>query len=67
MAIHENYDLAPFDESDPDDFRPNSRWAVLVDANAVDGAQVDDITVIVEEIAPGDRISTPIQSTRSSS
>ena len=28
MAIFEKYDYAPFDESDPDDFRPNSRWAL---------------------------------------
>ena len=45
----------PFDESDPDDYRPNSRWAVLVDPVG-SGKHVDDITLIVEEIAPGDRI-----------
>ena len=57
MAILSDYELTPFDESDPDDYRPNSRWAVLVDS-APDGSDnyVDNITLIVEEIAPGDRI-----------
>ena len=31
MAIVSMFDYAPFDESDPDDFRPDSRWAMLVD------------------------------------
>ena len=56
MAIVSSFDYAPFDESDPDDFRPNSRWAVLVDPGGDPAARVDDITLIVEEIAPGDRI-----------
>ena len=56
MAIFTTYDLAPFDESDPDDFRPSSRWALLVDPAADSGTHVDDITVIAEVIAPGDRI-----------
>ena len=55
MAIVSTIDYMPFDESDPDDFRPNSHWAVLVDPASSDG-HVDDITLIVEEIAPGDRI-----------
>jgi quercetin dioxygenase-like cupin family protein len=56
LAIFARYDYAPFDESDPDDFRPNSRWALLVDRSVGSSAHVDDITVIAEEIAPGDRI-----------
>ena len=56
MAIVRKFDYAPFDDSDPDDFRPDSRWAVLVDPGEDHGARVDDITLIVEEIAPGDRI-----------
>lgn len=56
MAILSRFDYAPFDESDPDDFRPSSRWAVLVDPAGDSAARVDDITLIVEEIAPGDRI-----------
>jgi quercetin dioxygenase-like cupin family protein len=55
LAIYTEYDLSPFDASDPDDFRPNSRWALLVDLGST-GPHVDDITVIIEEIAPGDRI-----------
>jgi len=56
MAIIPTYDYAPFDESDPDDFRPDSRWALLVDPGGTSEKHVDDITLIVEEIAPGDRI-----------
>jgi quercetin dioxygenase-like cupin family protein len=55
VAIVSRFELAPFDESDPDDHRPNSRWALLIDPGNAD-VHVDDITVIVEEIAPGDRI-----------
>jgi quercetin dioxygenase-like cupin family protein len=56
LAIVANYELQPFDENDPDDFRPYSHWALLVDRVDGDRAHVDDITVIVEQIAPGDRI-----------
>jgi len=56
MAIISRYDYTPFDESDPDDYRPESRWAVLVDPGGTSEQYVDDITLIVEEIAPGDRI-----------
>jgi len=54
VAIVRTYELAPFDGNDPDDFRPNSRWAVLVDDDSDN--RVDNVTLIVEEIAPGDRI-----------
>ena len=56
MAIFTTHAYAPFDISDPDDFRPNSRWALLVDRDIDASAHVDNITVIVEEIAPGDAI-----------
>ncbi len=56
MAIIASFDYAPFDESDPDDFRPNSKWALLVDPGRDPEAHVDDVTLIFEEIAPGDRI-----------
>ena len=56
MAIVSSFDYAPFDETDPDDFRPDSHWAVLVDPGRDAGVHVDDITLIIEEIAPGDRI-----------
>ena len=56
MAIITTFDYTPFDESDPDDYRPSSHWALLVDPDRRSGPHVDDITLIVEEIAPGDRI-----------
>ena len=56
MAIVSSFEYVPFDESDPDDFRPSSRWALLVDPGGDSELHVDDITVIAEEIAPGDRI-----------
>jgi quercetin dioxygenase-like cupin family protein len=56
VAIITTIDYAPFDESDPDDFRPNSKWALLVDPPLDAGTHVDNITLIFEEIAPGDRI-----------
>jgi len=56
MAIIASFDYATFDESDPDDFRPNSKWALLVDPGQDPDTRVDNITLIFEEIAPGDRI-----------
>jgi quercetin dioxygenase-like cupin family protein len=56
MAIVSSFDYAPFDETDPDDFRPNSRWAMLVDPRGNSAVHVDNITLIIEEIAVGDRI-----------
>jgi mannose-6-phosphate isomerase-like protein (cupin superfamily) len=56
MAIITNVDYAPFDVSDPDDFRPDSKWALLIDPVVDAGTHVDNITLIFEEIAPGDRI-----------
>ena len=55
MAFIQSFSYSPFDESDPDDFRPNSKWAVLTDPGD-QGGQVDNITVIFEEIAVGDWI-----------
>jgi mannose-6-phosphate isomerase-like protein (cupin superfamily) len=56
MSIISSLDYAPFDESDPDDFRPNSKWALVLDPGKGGQDSVDDITLIFEEIAPGDRI-----------
>jgi quercetin dioxygenase-like cupin family protein len=55
MAIVSSFEFLPFDETDPDDYRPRSRWAVLVDPASAP-PHVNDITVIVEDIAAGDRI-----------
>ena len=40
---------------DPDDHRPNSRWALLTDPGDESGT-VESLVVIVEEIGVGDRI-----------
>jgi quercetin dioxygenase-like cupin family protein len=55
VAFIESFSYSPFDGSDPDDFRPSSRWALLTDPGD-DGGQVDNITVIFEEIGVGDCI-----------
>ena len=46
--------LAPIID-DPDDWRPNSRWALVTDPGD-DSGRVESFTFLVEEIAPGDRI-----------
>jgi quercetin dioxygenase-like cupin family protein len=56
MAILPNPRLQPLDESDPDDYRPRSAWSgPLVDPVSPTG-YVRDLSVIIERIAPGDRI-----------
>lgn len=55
MAILPNPPLQPLDESDPDDYRPSSSWTgPLVDPVAE--RYVRDLSVILEQIAPGDQI-----------
>ena len=50
MSLHRDPDLRPIaDPDDPDDWRPESRWALLQDPAA-------DVAVVVEELAPGDAI-----------
>lgn len=56
MAIIPSFHYSHFDESDPDDFRPNSKWALVVDPGQTHQTFVDNIALIFEEIAPGDRI-----------
>jgi quercetin dioxygenase-like cupin family protein len=43
-------------EDDPDDYRPNSQMAVVLDPAKPDGEFVKGIAVVFERIAPGDRI-----------
>lgn len=43
-------------EDDPDDYRPDSSLAVVIDPARADGGHVEDLTVFCERIAPGDRI-----------
>lgn len=54
MSIVEGYRFESM-VGDPDDHRPDSAWALLVDAGD-DASRVDDLAVIAERIAPGDRI-----------
>lgn len=56
MAILPNPELQPLGESDPDDFRPRSSWTgPLVDPVSASG-YVRDLSVILERIAPGDKV-----------
>jgi hypothetical protein len=41
---------------DPDDYRPNSEFALLADAERSDGAFVQGMSMLFENCAPGDRI-----------
>jgi len=57
MAILPNPAFFSIDKGDPDDYRPHSRFALLADpARNDDGAYVENLAVILERIAPGDRI-----------
>src|SRR5436309_3296091 len=50
MSHHRDFDLQPLtDPGDPDDWRPNSFWALVSDPRA-------DMAVIVEKIGVGDAI-----------
>ncbi len=50
MSLHRRPELKPLtDPGDPDDWRPNSIWALVADVRA-------DMAVIVEEIGAGDAI-----------
>jgi quercetin dioxygenase-like cupin family protein len=50
MGLHRDFDLQPLtDPADPDDWRPNSIWALVAE-------QAADVAVIVEEIGVGDAI-----------
>jgi quercetin dioxygenase-like cupin family protein len=54
LSIVEGYRFEPM-VGDPDDHRPDTFWALLVDPGD-DSGRVDDLAVISERIAPGDRI-----------
>jgi hypothetical protein len=66
MAIIEQLQHNAFDDSDPDDFRPNSTWAIACDPSNVEGSYVSDLAIAIEVLAPGDRVPcTRTQSTKS--
>jgi quercetin dioxygenase-like cupin family protein len=54
MSIVEGYRFESM-VGDPDDHRPGSVWALVVDAGD-DTGRVDDLAVVTERIGPGDRI-----------
>ena len=57
MGVVREVRLYPVSElEDPDDYRLNSKLAVVVDEWSDDGEFVDGVSVIVKQIAPGERI-----------
>jgi quercetin dioxygenase-like cupin family protein len=54
MSIVAGYRLEAM-VGDPDDHRPGSAWALIVDPGGAD-PPIDDLAVIAEAIGPGDRI-----------
>ncbi len=54
MAVVPPAPLEPFLD-DPDDDRPRSRWRLVTDPGD-DSGRAEGLTIIREEIAPGDRI-----------
>jgi quercetin dioxygenase-like cupin family protein len=56
MAIVEGLRFAPMtDPGDPDDWRPNSEWSLVIDPGGPAG-KVRELSMIFEHIAPGDAI-----------
>lgn len=56
MAIVEERRYQPFLEEDPDDYRPNSEGAFVIDPTSPDGRYVRTISILFENVAPGDGI-----------
>jgi quercetin dioxygenase-like cupin family protein len=55
VSIIERPEFVPM-VGDPDDHRPNTSWAMVVDPVSVDAPYVTDLLVVLEQIASGDRI-----------
>jgi quercetin dioxygenase-like cupin family protein len=55
MSIIEQPQFAPM-VGDPDDHRPNTSWAIVVDPVRIGAPYVKDLLVVLEQIASGDRI-----------
>jgi quercetin dioxygenase-like cupin family protein len=55
MAIVDDYAYEPM-VGDPDDHRPNTTWALVVDPATPDGRYVRGLTLLFEKVAVGDRI-----------
>jgi quercetin dioxygenase-like cupin family protein len=57
MAIVESWEYMPLVmEDDPDDYRPDSKLAFIIDPAQSSDGFVQKITVFDEKIAPGDRL-----------
>ncbi|HVE75436.1 MAG TPA: cupin domain-containing protein [Actinomycetota bacterium] len=57
MSIIKDLDYQPLaDESDPDDYRPNSQWALVIDPRNDAAGFVESLALLFERMAPGDRI-----------
>jgi mannose-6-phosphate isomerase-like protein (cupin superfamily) len=54
IVAKEDRNYQPFDESDPDDYRPNSRFAFVIDPGSPGGGRVRSLAFIFETCAPGD-------------
>ncbi|HEY8824413.1 MAG TPA: cupin domain-containing protein [Candidatus Limnocylindria bacterium] len=55
MSIIDRPQFVPM-VGDPDDHRPNTSWAMIVDPVTTDAPYVADLLVVLEQIANGDRI-----------
>jgi len=55
VSIIERPEFVPM-VGDPDDHRPNTSWAMVVDPVSVNAPYVTDLLVVLEQIASGDRI-----------
>lgn len=56
MAILQQPTYLTCDESDPDDYRPRSTWAFLVDPSDAQRPFVKGLALSIDNIAPGDRV-----------
>ncbi|PZX48552.1 cupin domain-containing protein [Algoriphagus chordae] len=57
MAIVEKFDFTPLDSiDDPDDYRPNSKLALVVDPGDKDSGIVQNMSVFREQLGVGDEI-----------
>lgn len=56
MSIIEHVHYQPLDETDPDDCRPSSSLALVIDPDKGAGGVVESMSLLFERMAPGDRI-----------
>ncbi len=56
MSIIDQLVFRPCDESDPDDYRPNSSWALAIDPAKPGRPFVRDLSVSIDLVAPNDRV-----------